>query len=116
MINFAEFVRQAMHEVERVATEMAEYYGTSKHPADEYFQCELISYYANGRIYETSHHTTWAGDMQDVIDDSRRYKWSMDYDPEAKVFKFEKHFASGMYRIAMYTPINKDKIEITVSA
>ena len=115
MINFTEFVRQAMPEVERVAQEMADYYGVSKHPKEECFRCELISYYANGRVYETSHHTTWAGEMHDVIDDGRRYKWTMDYNPKTKVFKFEKHFANGMYRIATYTPFDKERLEMTVT-
>lgn len=114
MLNFAQFVKQAMPEVERVAMEMAEHYGTSKHPINEYFKCELVSYYANGRIYETSHHSTWAGDMQDVILNGQQNKWSIDYNPETKVFKFEKHFANGMYRIATYTPYDKDALDMNV--
>ena len=116
MINFAQFVQQAMPEVERVAMEMADHYGVTKHPLDEYFRCELVSYYANGRIYEMSNHSTWAGDMQDVVMDGKKNKWSIDYDPETKVFRFEKHFPSGMYRIATYTPYNKEKLDIAVHA
>ena len=114
MLNFAQFVQQAMPEVERIATEMAEHYGKLKHPHDEYYRCELVSYYANGRIYEMSNHTTWAGDMQDIIMDSEKFKWSIDFNPETKVFRFEKHFSNGMYRIATYTPYNKDALDITV--
>ena len=118
MLNFAKFVQDAMPEVERVAMELAEHNGVTKHkrPMSEFFQCKLVSYYPDGRIYETSYHSTWAGDMQDVIDDSIKYHWSMNYDSETKVFTFEKHFASKMYRIATYTPYDKDAMEITVSA
>ena len=114
MLNFAQFVQQAMPEVERVTMEMAEHYKITKRPLDEYFRCELVSYYANGRVYETSHHSTWIGDMQDVIMNSKKYKWSIDYNPETKVFRFEKHFANGMYRIATYTPYNKDALDMCV--
>ena len=113
MLNFAQFVQKAMPEVDRVATEMAEYYH-KKPPIDEYFKCELVSYYANGRIYETSRHSTWAGDMQWVVMNARKNKWSIDYNPETKVFKLEKHFANGMYRIATYTPYNKDALDLNV--
>ena len=116
MLNFTKFVQQAMPEVERVAMEMAEHFGATKknRPMSEFFQCELISYYPDGRIYETSHHSTWAGDMQDIVDDSKRYRWTMKFDPETKVFTFEKHFSSNMYRIATYTPYDKDALDIAV--
>ena len=117
MLNFAQFVQQAMPEVDRVAMEMAEYYGVTKHnrPKSEFFQCKLVSYYPDGRIYDMSCHSTWAGDMQNIIDEGIRYKWKMDYDPETKVFTFEKHFASKMYRIATYTPYDKDALDINVT-
>ena len=114
MLNFAKFVQEAMPEVERVAMEMAAYYGATKHPLEEYYKCELISYYPDGRIYDTEHHSTWAGDMQDVIDDGRKYHWEMKFDAETKVFTFEKHFPNKMYRVATYTPYDKDKLDITV--
>lgn len=116
MINFAQFVQQAMPEIERVASEMAEHYGTLKHPLEECFQFELVSYYADGRIYETNRSTVWAGTIQDRIIDAKRYHWKIDYDPDTKVFRFEKHFANGMYRIATYTPYNKEKLDIAVTA
>lgn len=114
MINFAQFVNQAMPEVERVATEMAHYYGSQKHPTNEYFHCEVVSYYQNGKIYERSNHSTWAGDMQYVINDGKRNKWEITYNPENKVFKLEKHFPNGMYRIATYTPYDSSSLNMTV--
>ena len=116
MTNFAKFVQQAMPEVERVANEMAEHFGTLKHPLDECFKFELISYYADGRIYESHRSTVWAGTIQDRIDEAAKYKWTVSFDPETKVFRFEKHFANGMYRIATYTPYSREKLDIAVTA
>ena len=84
------------------------------HPEEEYFSESVIGYYADGRQYDYHYGNKWAGDMQELINLSEKYGWEKSFDEETKVFKFEKHFPNGMYRIATYTPRIPDKLDITV--
>ena len=102
-------------EAERVAMELAEHNNKLKYPLEAYFRVCVVSYYRNGQIYESNHFSTPFNEMQDVLDDAERYHWSVDYNHETKVFTLEKHFPNGMYRIATYTPFDKDAIEINVT-
>ena len=84
------------------------------HPEEEYFQESVIGYYEDGRQYDYHYGNKWAGDMQHLINQADLYGWKKHFDEETKVFTFEKHFKSGMYRIATYTPRIPEKLDLTV--
>lgn len=102
-------------EAERVAMEIAEYNNKLNRPLNAYFRACVVAYYRDGRIYDSEHHSTPVDEMPRLLANAERYGWAIDYDPETKVFKFEKHFPNGMYRIATYTPFDKDAIEVNVT-
>ena len=110
----AEDWKKLHEEAERVAMEMADYYGALKYPIDAYFKVVVTSYYADGLIYEVSTHSTPFTEMNDCLEEAERYNWEIRFDEETKVYTLEKHFPNGMYRIATYTPYNKDVIEVKV--
>ena len=103
-------------EAERVAMEMADHYKTLQYPIDAYFRTTVIAYYENGKIYDSNHFSTPLHKMKSVLHEAMRNNWNIKYDKEEKTFTFEKHYPSGMYRIATYIPYNKDAIEIDVCA
>ena len=84
------------------------------HPEEEYFQEAVIGYYEDGRQYDYHYGNKWAGDMQDLINKADKCGWKKSFDEKTKIFTFEKHFSSGMYRIATYTPRIPEKLDLTV--
>ena len=116
MRNFAEFLEQARPEIDRLALELKEYYHPNemKCPANMHFHTVVESFYANGKHYDTNSFNTPITDMQGIIQDALHYRWTISFDKETKVFKFEKHFPNGMYRIATYTPYDKDALDMSV--
>lgn len=84
------------------------------HPMEEYFSGKIIGYYADGRQYDYRYENKWAGNMQQLLDDATKHHWSIKFDEASKVFTLEKHFPSGMYRIATYTPYDRDKLDLAV--
>ena len=85
------------------------------HPMEEYFQVAIIGYYEDGRQYDYRYEMKWAGDMQQALNTATKYNWKIKFDDETKVFTLDKHFSSGMYRIATYTPMDKDSLDISVT-
>ena len=87
---------------------------TWPHPEEEYFNEAVLGYYEDGTQYDYQYGFVWAGDMQSYIEKAYRYMWKVSFNEETKVITFEKHFKSGMYRIATYTPRFPEKLDLAV--
>ena len=77
-------------------------------PLSAQLRAEIIAYYANGREYETSHNMTPIADVPNLLRQAKYYHWSVSFDENTQTMRLEKHFPSGMYRIATYTPYGEN--------